>query len=441
MSGLFLEIFIAWRYLRSSNRVSIFNMGARISILFMSLMVFVMVVVISVITGFQEAVHKTLQNSGDHLKVKAQDGRPFYGYKKIFQNIEKDKKLQLLVREKFESISLNVLLESYSQFEGKSLRALPYIPSKDLEKRMHYFPELVHYDQKYIQNFNKGNYVIIGREMARYYDFQVGDKIHLLLPKGGFINKNFDIGQKQFTIAGFYRTGFYQFDTNLIFTSMPTLQRILGLYKKVTEVTLQLKSLDYLSEAEALLDQALPHPRYRYLIQSIQDEQGNFLSALQLEKTLMLVILSLLIATGVAGIWVTVRLLIKSRVRSIGILRSMGISARSLLIIFTVHSLFLGFLATSIGASLGIYTANHLEAIILLIEDILNIFCNLLFSYCPSIELVPTNIYYFDHLPVSTELKTIFGIGLGTLILSALSGYFPAKEAVSLDPVQSIRHE
>ena len=434
---LALDLFIAWRYLRSQNRVPLFNVRTQISLLFMALMVFVMLIVLCVFTGFQNAVHKTLDNSGYHLTVTQQNNKPFRHYSKILVKANKNMALQELTRHSFESISLNALIENFGQFEVKGLRALPLVPADNILESMVYFPRLIHYNKKYLQRFNNGNYVLIGREMARHYGLQVGSKLRLLLPRGVFIDRNINIREHNFTIAGFYRTGFYEFDSQLLFVSIKTAQKVLQLPRQVTEVIFQLNDLSRLDEAKTLIQTSLPYPRYRYVVHTIREEQGTFLAALQLEKTLMMIILSLLIMAGAAGIWVTVRLLVKAKVSGIGMLRAMGMSSNSLFLIFTVHSMIIGLLATILGGSLGIYVANRLETFVLLIEDLVNYLCNLLLKNCSDIKLIPENVYYFDHLPVQADLGIIFGIGLATLILSGLAGYFPAREAATLDPVQN----
>ncbi len=441
LSRIFVELFIAWRYLRSQGPIPIFSIGTRISLLFMALMVFVMIIVLSVFSGFQGAVKETLLQSGYHLRITSQSGRPFYGYKKILKLEQKLPELQKLLRHTFPSVSLNVLLESYGQFEGKGMRALPYIPGKDVQKSMQYFPPLVHYNKSYLRNFNGGSYILIGREMARYYGLQIGEKVNLLLPRGGFLKKDIKINQHAFTIAGFYRTGFYEFDFNLMFVSLRTAQNILQIANRATEVVFQIKDLANLDTGEQLLRENLPQPSHFYNVHSIREERGNFLAALQLEKTLMMIVLSLLIIAGVAGIWVTVRLLVKARSRSIGMLRAMGMSTRSLLFIFTFHSMLIGLLATAIGGSLGIYVANRMETLILLVEDLINYGCQAIMNSCGVIRLIPANVYYFDHLPVQAEFNIVFGIGIVTLILSGIAGYLPALEAARLNPVQTIRSE
>ncbi len=407
----------------------------------MALMVFVMSIVLCVFTGFQDAVHQTLKNSGYHLTLNQYNSAPFYGYHNILKKAKEDKELRSMVKDSFESIFVISLMQAQRQFDARGFRALPIQKGKTLKEKMLYFPPLIHYKMEYMKQFGKKNYVIIGREMARYYNLHLGDRVTLMLPSGGSLQEDFAAIRKNFMIAGFYHTGFYEFDFNLIFTSLQTAQRVLQIPAQVTEVIFQLESLDYLDSAGERLRNILPTSNYQYNIRTIREERGNFLAALKLEKTLMMIILSLLIMAGAAGIWITVHLLIRSKTRSIGMLLSMGISSNSLLFIFIVHSMFIGLLASIIGGSLGIYVANHLESLIVLIEELVQNTCLLLNDNCPPIQLIPSHIYYFDHLPVKAEAGIIFGVSFATLVLSGLAGYFPARNASQLNPVDTLRNE
>ncbi len=437
-----LEFIIAVRYLRGQSRTTIFSLGTRLSFVFMTLMVFIMVLVLSVFTGFQQEVHNSLWNSGYHITISRQaHGKPLGNYEDIVKSVETNPDLKSLVRSAYGSIALNALLEVNQQFEGKAVRAIPVTAAELARGELKDYPPLVHYNQDYLNDFDGGNYVLVGREMARYFGWQVGDRIRLFLPLGGNLSRESiaQINQQDFRIAGFFRTGFYEFDLNLIFMSFSTAQKLMGLRKNASEVIVQLNDLSKLDQARTLIKENLPGNAYTYQIRTIRDERGNFLAALQLEKTLMIIILSLLILAGVAGIWVTVHLLVKAKSKSIGMLRAMGLSTRSVLMIFTANSMLIGLLATGVGGSLGIYIALRLESIIQLVEDFLNQACHWVQNSCAPVQLIPRNIYYFDHLPVYADITIIFGIALTTIILSGLAGFFPSRRAAMLDPVQTIR--
>lgn len=438
---LLLELFIAMRYLRGQGRTVIFSLGTRLSFFFMALMVFIMVLVLSVFTGFQREVHNSLWNSGYHVTISRGGQNPMSNHEQIKESLLANPILANGVRSVFGSISVNALLEVQSRFEGKSIRAIP-VSNEDLEiGQPADFPTIVHYNQDLMQRLNGGNYVIVGREMARHYGWQVGDRIRLFLPRGAALTRDLQISQQDFVIAGFFRTGYYEFDLNLIFMSLASAQRTLGLGDNTTEVIVQLNDLSNIEFMREQIRENLPGNRHIYSIRTIRDQMGNFLAALQLEKTLMIIILGLLILAGVAGIWVTVHLLVKSKSRSIGMLRAMGLPSTSILLIFTAHSMLIGLIATATGGSLGIFIANRLESLIQMVEDMINTSCNMLMGNCRPVELIPRQIYYFDHLPVAADLNIIFGVALATLILSGLAGYFPARNAAMVDPAQTIRND
>ena len=436
----FLELSIAARYLRGQGRTVIFSQGGRFSLLFMALMVYIMVVVLSIFEGFQKQVQDSLWNSGYHITVTRKSSRkPITNHEALTEAIrQRDKKFKAL-RSTFGGISANALLERGGRFEGKFVRAVPVTQEELAGGRLKDYPELVHYDADLLKKFSSGNYILVGREMARYYGWELGDRITLYMPRGGVISRNLQIEKQRFRIAGFFRTGYYEFDQNLLMLSLKTAQKFLGVGQGVTEIVVQLDNLALLGQLRDAIKEILPGGPGDYEVITIKDRRGNFLKALQLEKILMVIIMGLLILAGAAGIWVTVHLLIKSKERSIGMLRAMGMPIWSIITIFTTYSMLIGFLATSIGASIGIYVANRLEPITHLSEDFINSTCKVLSDSCRPVELIPRNIYYFDHLPVHTDVSIIFGIAFATLVLSGLAGYFPSRKAARVDPVKALR--
>ncbi len=440
--SFFLEFFIALRYLRGQGRTVIFSLGTRLSFLFMSLMVFIMVVVLSVFTGFQAEVHRSLWNSGYHVTITRQgSGKMIKEYEEVVAAVIQSPSVGEQVKSAFGSISINALLEQNNRFEGKGIRAIPVYEEDIPTGQLRDFPRIVHYNKDMLQDFDYGNYVIVGREMARYYGWQVGDRIRLLMPQGGSLGRNMRVLQDEFVIAGFFRTGYYEFDLNLIFMSLNTAQRVLFSGDAVTEVIVQMKDLSNMDAVKSGVRESLPGNSFMYNVYTIKDERGNFLAALQLEKTLMVIIMGLLIVAGIAGIWVTVHLLVQSKNRSIGMLRAMGLPMNSVIVIFTAHSMLIGLLSTAIGGSLGIFTANRLENIITLAEETVNGACDAVAGNCVPVQFIPKNIYYFDHLPVYADMNIIFGVALTTMILSGLAGYFPSRKAAKLDPVRTIRND
>jgi lipoprotein-releasing system permease protein len=161
---------------------------------------------------------------------------------------------------------------------------------------------------------------------------------------------------------------------------------------------------------------------------------------MQLEKTLITIVLGLLLLAGIVGIWVTVTILVRQKRKSIGIMRSMGLPVNSIIAIFTLHSMLTGLIAALCGASLGVFLASNLEGIIKLMEGLVNSLCEMIFRSCTPVQIMPDNIYYFDHLPVRIETDFLMIISIVLLFLSGLAGYFPSRKAALESPVETIRN-
>ena len=139
----------------------------------------------------------------------------------------------------------------------------------------------------------------------------------------------------------------------------------------------------------------------------------------------------------------TVYSLVRSKRKSIGTLKALGLPSSSILLIFTLNSMIIGLFASIIGGIIGIYYANNLESIIDGLSEVINTFGRGLSKTGEwrDVKLVPKDIYYFDHLPVDIDISFIFMVTTAATILSGLAGYFPARWAANLDPVETIKND
>ncbi|NBU98673.1 MAG: FtsX-like permease family protein, partial [Spirochaetia bacterium] len=148
------------------------------------------------------------------------------------------------------------------------------------------------------------------------------------------------------------------------------------------------------------------------------------------------------IVLAALGMVSTVYSLVRSKRKSIGILKALGLPSSSILLIFTLNSMIIGLLASVIGGVVGIYYANNLESLINGLSEVINFLGSIIYkSSWRNIELVPKDIYYFDHLPVDIDISFIFMVTTASTILSGLAGYFPARWAANLDPVETIKND
>ena len=489
-----IEFRLAWRYLRAGNASSsFFNTNVRLAIVFMTSMIAVIIMVFSVFYGFQNSIYETLLKSAPHIRIEHQFTKTFPKYDDLISYIQQEIAIdsnQLpgtgtspAIQFIYPELSVPVLFPGLSSYEIKNFFGIPstMIRPKSLQSASQtdrlaadsFSLPVTYFNDQALKDFSQDDYILIGSEMAQNYGYALGDRVNLLLPqRAHFANLN-DIVEHSFVIAGFFKTGFYEFDQNHLYVSLNVAQRTLDLAGRVNSIAIQVASQDQLYRGETLISQIVASYDFyqseglskdampplgetditasesrsmqieaeklqipMYAVSTIQDERKNLFQALQLEKTLLLVILSLLIFAGIIGIWISIALLVKSKEYSIGVLKAMGLPAATIIRIFCLSALMMGLMSLIIGSVFGIFATYRLESMLYFMEDGINALCPLLQDNCVPIQIIPSNIYYVDHLPVAIDIDTIYILGVMTLILSTVAGYIPARSIMRLNPIK-----
>jgi len=434
-----LEWLIALRYLHGNSQTQLFSLSNRLCIFFLSVIVALMVTAIAIFTGFQLRLNELLLSAGTHISMEKKNGTAIRSFEIALAEIRDDPELSRLVSAAYGAISLNALLELPDRFESKTVMGVPVEAEELSTGRLKHVPHLIHYDARYLERFNTENTVIVGRLLARDNKWEIGDRIAIIIPGSDMTGPDGpDIDRTVFRIAGFFRSGFNDFDQNLLFFSLPTGQRLLKNRSAVTDLIVQVRNLNDLQRVKSRVQEYLPENPYAFNIYTIMDLYGNFIAAMQLEKTLITIVLGLLLLAGVVGIWVTVTILVRQKRKSIGILRAMGIPVDSIILIFTVHAMLTGLIAAALGTMLGVFFSTSLDQVIKILEALANGVCS--YAGCGPVQIMPDNIYYFDHLPVRIETDFLLMISLVLLFLSGLAGYFPSRRAALESPIETIRN-
>ena len=137
----------------------------------------------------------------------------------------------------------------------------------------------------------------------------------------------------------------------------------------------------------------------------------------------------------------TVYSLVRAKRKSIGTLKALGLPSRDILLIFTLNAMIVGILSSLAGGVFGIFIATNLEIIVTGLGEVINLFGQFMDPNWRTVELVPKDIYYFDHIPVDIDISFIFMVTSAATILSGIAGYFPARWAALLNPVDTIRND
>lgn len=432
--------------------MGLLSMKSRLSFIVMAVGVALLIVVLSIFNGFQRQVKESLWQGGPHITIENSfDSGAIYQYEEIIQRLKEDSNLSQKIISIEGNITSHGLLQNNNNFIPIMIRATP-IPNLDelLENELPNFPRLTHYNRDYIQTINTKRNVVIGKEMAGLYHFTLGRKMTMAVPGGRFsVGRGVQVNVKDFQVVGYFKTGYYNYDSKFVFMSLPQAQEFFRLKGAVNQIAVKVNTLDDLKEVKKDILNSLNDQDFdkkireanSFSVRTIAEEQENFLAALKLEKTIISIIVFLFIVLAALGMVATVYSLVRAKRKSIGTLKALGLPSRDILLIFTLNAMVVGVLAAITGGVFGIFIATNLEVIVTGLGEVINLVGKFMDPSWRTVELVPKDIYYFDHIPVDIDISFIFMVTTAATILSGIAGYFPARWAALLNPVDTIRND
>lgn len=442
---------ITFRYIRGSRAFGLLSLKSRLSFIVMAVGVSLLIVVLSIFNGFQRQVKESLWNGGPHITIENKmDSGEIRQYEKIIELLNQDPKLAKRVLTIQGSITSHGLLQNYNSFVPVMIRAIPVTePEKLYTNNLPNFPRVEYYNREQLVEIREKDIAVVGKEMSGLYDITLGKAITLAVPAGSFkAVQGVELNINKFNTAGFFKTGYYHYDSRYVFMSLQRAQKFFKMKGSVNEITIKVKSLDDLDLCKELVLGIIRSPQFEnevksgsYSVRTIAEEQQNFLAALKMEKTIISNIVFLFIVLAALGMVATVYSLVRSKRKSIGTLKALGLPSSGILLIFTLNSMLIGIFASIIGGIIGIYYAINLEAFTNGLSEMINAVGARMDPNWRSVELVPKDIYYFDHIPVDIDISLIFMVTTASTILSGLAGYFPSRWAANLDPVETIRND
>ncbi len=261
--------------------------------------------------------------------------------------------------------------------------------------------------------------IILGKELAEHLAVTVGDPVHLINPIGGGTGPmGMPVPRVQpFRVAGVFYSGMYEYDTKWTYVTIPDAQGFLEMGDTVTGLEARVDDIDGVGPISDRVSEALPYPFY---VRHWKNLNRNLFSALKLEKIVMGLILSLIVAVASLNIVGTLILIVVTRAREISILRAMGASKRDVRTIFMLQGLIIGLVGTTVGTTLGLIGCQVLKAIEFPLD---------------------TDVYYLDTLPVVVVADNVVTVAIAAVLICFLATLYPASVAASIDPVEGLRYE
>ena len=290
------------------------------------------------------------------------------------------------------------------------------------------FSKLEIFDKKNILGNNhilKKNYISIGKELSFTLDLNIGDSVTLMSSSGietiiGNLPK-----QKTFLVSSIFESGLVDFDNNIAFINLETLEEFFNLDENDRKLEIYLNHPQNIDHQKTIVQNNFPNE----FVYSWADMNSSLFSALKVERNVMFIILSLIIIVAAFNIISGLTILVKNKTRDIAILKSIGVLNKSIIKIFFLIGIIIGTSATIFGIILGVTFSMYVENL----RQFLSSFFN--------ISLFPEEIYFLSKMPSEINPTSIFIISLCSIIVTTIVSIFPALKAAKLDPIKALKYE
>ena len=407
-----IEKLVAFRYLKPKRKEGFLKIISIFSFLGIALGVAVLIIVMSVMNGFRTELIDKILGFNAHIIIKP------YEKKIENQNLNELNSLSNIIEKTMFSFNGEGILINKDDTKGILVRG--YL-KKDL-KKINLLQEGI--IDGSLDNFNK-NTISIGKDLAISLNLKIDDKITLMSSSGiqtiiGTLPK-----QESFTISSIFNSGLAEFDQNVIFMPFENANSLFELSDMDIDLEILLNKPH---KIESIKDKVKKIFSDHY-VYSWADLNKSFFGALKVERNVMFIILSLIVVVAAFNIISGLTILVKNKTKEIAILRTLGVSQKSIAKIFFLVGFSIGFFATLTGVLLGVLFSHNIEKIRTLLSHLFNI------------NLFPEEIYFLSKMPSEINIISILIISGFSLTITIFASLFPSLAAAKLDPVRALKYE
>ena len=410
-----LPVAIGLRYLRAKRRNGFISFISMASILGIALGVTVLITTLSVMSGFQREIRDRMLQMTAHATVSAA-GDSMADWPHAVAVAMQDKR----VAGAAPYVDVQAMIKG-ERYQPAMIRGV--LPAE--EKKVSVLAEkmkLGNVDTLVPGSFN----VVLGQELALWLGVGVGDSVVLMLADPQATPMGAVPKMKRFKVSGIFEAGYNEIDKGLAVVNISDLQRVLKMGDGVTGVRLKLHDMEQSWDVARTLAENLQGP---YRISDWTSENANLYHSLKMEKTVMGILLSLIIAMGAFNLVSSQVMLVTDKQADIAILRTLGLTPRGVMQVFMVQGSLIGIIGTVLGVVGGILLTINLERILALIESTFNV------------TLLPADVYYITGLPYDLQSSDVTIIAIIAQTMSFLATLYPAWRAARTDPAEALRYE
>ncbi len=410
------EFWMGSRYVRARSGNSFVSLISAISMLGIAIAVAVLILVLSVVNGFERELKDRLLAMTAHANIEGLDGRIT-----DWPNLAALAEEHPGVRAAAPYVDGQALLVYAAQLSGAELRGIDPIAE---DKVSGVGGTMIEGE---LGSLAPGDFnIVIGVELADVLDVGVGDKVTVTLAEGIVTPAGVVPRTKRFVVSGLYRVGMYEFDRRLAFINIEDAQK---LYRKRGAVTGVRLAVDDIFRAPVIVREVARAYDEVVLVNDWTRRHVNFFRSIQITKSILFVILLLVIAVAAFNIVSTLVMVVKDKQSDIAILRTAGARPSSILKIFITQGSVIGVVGTAAGALFGILLALNLETIVASLEAVFGI------------KFLAADVYFISDLPAELSLADVSRVSLIALALALVSTVYPAWVAARTAPAEALRYD
>ncbi|HJV06573.1 MAG TPA: lipoprotein-releasing ABC transporter permease subunit [Chromobacteriaceae bacterium] len=410
------EVLIGLRYLRAKRRNGFISFISLISMLGIGLGVAALIIVLSVMNGFQKEIRGRILSVASHLEISSYDNR-LAEWPKVAQLASHQP--HVLATAPF--VNEQGLFSAYGNVRGGLVRGIdPALEDKVVDVGRHMVVGR-------LDSLKPGEFgILLGVDLARQLSVARGDKVTLFTPQGTVTPAGMIPRYKQFTVVGLFKVGMYEYDASLAMIHLRDAQVLTRLGNDVSGVRLKLD--------DPLLAPQVKEDLRGKLSQAAQvtdwtDTNANYFRAVQIEKRMMTIILTLIVAVAAFNLVSTLVMVVTDKQADIAILRTLGAAPGSIMKIFMIQGAVAGVLGTLGGVLGGVAVAFNLDVIVPFIERLLGT------------KLLSSEVYMIDYLPSDVQWGDVITITVISLLLALVATLYPSWRASRTQPAEALRYE
>ncbi|TMH91461.1 MAG: lipoprotein-releasing ABC transporter permease subunit [Betaproteobacteria bacterium] len=410
------ELLVGLRYTRAKRRNHFISFISLTSMLGISLGVAALIVVLSVMNGFQKEVRARILGVVSHVQITGVDNRLA-----DWQAVARESAQHPQVAAAAPFVNAQGMLVFGAAVRGALVRGI--VP--ELEQKV---AEIgLHMTAGKLESLVPGEFgIVLGSELARALGARTEDKVTLIAPQGLVTPAGILPRLKQFTVVGIFEVGMFEYDSGLALIHLEDAQKLYGMGDTASGVRLKLHDLFQSREVTRDLIERLRGDLY---ISDWTRSHANYFRAVQIEKTMMFIILLLIVAVAAFNIVSTLVMAVTDKQPDIAILRTLGASPGGIMKIFIVQGALIGVIGTLIGVAGGIALALNIDVVVPFLERLLNV------------QFLSREVYYITDLPSDLQTSDVVAIALVSLTLSLLATLYPSWRAARVNPAEALRYE